>query len=102
MAGRGGGLRFYRRRNSFDTAMRAVSLRTLFAGTRWSHGRSNCKFDAALGLLNLRQRAKPVCRLALPENGEHEINDEPPIKLSWPSTSLGRTRTRVQSRTASP
>ncbi len=41
--------------------MRAVSLRTLFAGTRRSHGRSNCKFDAALGLLNLWQKAKPVC-----------------------------------------
>ena len=42
--------------------MSAVSLRTLFAGTRRSHGRSNCKFDAALGLLNLWQEAKPVCR----------------------------------------
>ncbi|OLD85345.1 MAG: hypothetical protein AUG81_12915 [Verrucomicrobia bacterium 13_1_20CM_4_54_11] len=40
-------------RNFFDTTMSAVSLRTLFAGTRRSHGRSNCKFDAALGLLNL-------------------------------------------------
>ena|SRR5581483_22761 len=45
------------RRNFFDTTMRAVSLRTLFAGTRRSHGRSNCKFDAALGLLNLWQNA---------------------------------------------
>ena len=44
--------------------MGAVSLRALFAGTRRSHGRSNCKFDAALGLLNLWQRAKPVCRSA--------------------------------------
>jgi hypothetical protein len=32
-----------RRRNFFDTHGRAVSLRTLFAGTKWSHGRSNCK-----------------------------------------------------------
>jgi hypothetical protein len=39
--------------NFFDTTMGAVSLRALFAGTRRSHGRSNCKFDAALGLLNL-------------------------------------------------
>ncbi len=42
--------------------MGAVSLRALFAGTRRSHGRSNCKFDAALGLLNLWHGAKPVCR----------------------------------------
>ena len=44
-------------RNFFDTTVRAVSLRTLFAGTRLSHGRSNYKFDAALGLLNLWQKA---------------------------------------------
>ena len=37
--------------------MGAISLRTLFAGTKRSHGRSNCKFDAALGLLNLWQEA---------------------------------------------
>jgi hypothetical protein len=49
-------------RNFFDTTVGAVSLQTLFAGTRRSHGRSNCKFDAALGLLNLWQKAKPVCR----------------------------------------
>src|SRR5437016_12741183 len=48
--------------NFFDTTMGAVSLRALFAGTRRSHGRSNCKFDSALGLLNLWQKAKPVCR----------------------------------------
>src|SRR6266478_947924 len=48
--------------NFFDTTMGAVSLRALFAGTRRSHGRSNCKFDAALGLLNLWHGAKPVCR----------------------------------------
>ena len=48
------------KRNFFDTAMRAVSLRTLFAGTRRSHGRSNCKFDAALGLLTLWRKVKPV------------------------------------------
>ena len=47
--------------NFFDTTMGAVSLRALFAGTRRSHGRSNCKFDAALGLLNLWHGAKPVC-----------------------------------------
>src|SRR6266540_1516191 len=51
-------------RNFFDTTMRAVSLRTLFAGTRRSHGRSNCKFDATLGLLNLWQKAKPGWRRA--------------------------------------
>src|SRR6516165_7092857 len=50
------------RQNFFDTTMGAVSFRTLFAGTRRSHGRSNCKFDAALGLLNLWHGAKPVCR----------------------------------------
>ena len=44
-------------RNFFDTMMGAISLRTLFAGTKRSHGRSNCKFDAALGLLNLWQEA---------------------------------------------
>ena len=44
--------------------MGAVSLRALFAGTRRSHGRSNCKFDAALGLLSLWQKAKPVRRSA--------------------------------------
>ena len=48
--------------NFFDMPMGAVSLRALFAGTRRSHGRSNCKFDAALGLLNLWHGAKPVCR----------------------------------------
>jgi hypothetical protein len=53
-------------RNFFDTTMRAVSLRTLFAGTRRSHGRSNCKFDAALGLLNLWQKAKTGLPLGLP------------------------------------
>src|SRR5437899_1275597 len=52
--------------NFFDTTMGAVSLRTLFAGTRRSHGRSNCKFDAALGLLNLWQRAKTGLPLGSP------------------------------------
>src|SRR6266446_8983198 len=52
------------RRNFFDTPTRAVSLRTLFAGTKRSHGRSNCKFDAALGLLSLWQGVKPVRRSA--------------------------------------
>ena len=52
-------------RNFFDTMVRAVSLRTLFAGTRRSHGRSNCKFDATLGLLNLWQEANRVAAEAL-------------------------------------
>src|SRR2546421_12345523 len=70
--------------NFFDTTMGAVSLRALFAGTRRSHGRSNCKFDAALGLLNLWQKANRfAARLAAEVLG---------WRKAGPCSSVGRAR----------
>ena len=63
-------------RNFFDTTVPAVSLRTLFAGTRRSHGRSNWKFDAALGLLVILAKG-PDLPLWLPQR--RWAGDEQPM-----------------------
>ena len=60
-------------RNFFDTRERAASLATLFRRTRRrSHGRSKRKFDAALGLLLLNERATG----SVPHPRDEQFNDK--------------------------
>src|SRR5439155_13546184 len=62
-------------RNFFDTQTRAVSLRTLFAGTKRSLGRSNCKFDTAVGLLTLWRKVKSGRCLATPRTTRRGVRE---------------------------